>query len=545
MLTGCPKSTPKQPGVFKKFNGQETQILDKFDTELAKYNCLMSGRNWSENSVSSTNQQKLAKLEAEEMQISERLQALPDEISKIQQDYLTQENSLLDKQDELEKKLLIAKRREAIVNQIQAYRQAKTDFELQLQRTPQRQTTNRNRLQQQIDMLQQYINELEIQLQNEQTDVESAEVIELELRQLQNRQDRNKTLSDNQLSRKETEQNLLKNRLEQITQEQQNLIVALSQTRFSPPPNTTDSGNQTAYVGCLNGGNGQPTAQQKILARTVRNDLTYQLIRFTDYQYFQFENDLYVKRASGSFLSDVLDFGGNLAGTITNGERAKTIINASLIAFRGGRKSGSINYFQEQTADVLITKMQTSRNRVLKEILTQTNDKDVDDYPLEASLGDAIKYFYAGTLPRALQELKKDVSLAAQVAEDEILELKDIEVTTPATQAKRDVSVRAFRFLNSLAKTIASDSASEGEKTAALGNLQKISELIRKDQKITDVLNEDADLKKLLEDLETISADGILLANTLLDLRSGRDDKPAEATLRAIDTIIINVEKAK
>lgn len=545
MLTGCPKSTPKQPEVFKKFNGKETGILEKFDNEIAKYNCLMSGRNWSENSISSTNQQKLAKLEVEGMQISERLQSLPDEINKIQQDYLTEENELFDDRDELEKNLLIARRREAIVNQIQAYRQARTDFELQLQRTPQRQTTNRNRLQQQIDTLQQYINELEIQLQNEQTDVESVEVIELELRQLQNRQDRNKTLSDNQLSRKETEQNQLKNRLEQITQEQQNLIVALNQTRFSTPPNTTDSGNQTAYVGCLNGGNGQPTAQQKILARTVRNDLTYQLIRFTDYQYFQFENDLYVKRASGSFLSDVLDFGGNLAGTITNGERAKTIINASLIAFRGGRKSASLNYFQEQTADVLITKMQTSRNRVLKEILTQTKDKDVDDYPLEAALGDAIKYFYAGTLPRALQELKKDVGLAAQVAENEILKLKDIEVTTPATQAERDKSVRAFDFLKSLRKTLSDDNASEGEKTAALGKLQSISEQIRKNQNITDVLNKDDDLKALLKKLEDNSADGLILADTLQDLRFVLADKSDEATLQAIEAIIINVGKTK
>ena len=75
---------------------------------------------------------------------------------------------------------------------------------------------------------------------------------------------------------------------------------------------------------------GEPTDQQKALARKIRNNLIFKLIRFTDDQYFQFENDLYIGRASTSVLADIIDFGANFAATISNGERAKTIINASL-----------------------------------------------------------------------------------------------------------------------------------------------------------------------------------------------------------------------
>lgn len=545
MLTGCPKSTPKQPEVFNKFNGKEGQILEEFDNEIAKYECLMSGRNWSENSVSSLNQQKLANLDAENTRIAERLQSLATEINKIQEDYQTEEKNLLGERDVLERNKLIAGRWEDFNNQLRRYKQQKLDFEAELQIIPRRQTTRRNRIQQQINSLQQYINELENQLRTGQTPTESSDVIELQIQQLQNRRDRNKTFKDTELGRKEAERDELNKKLEKNSQDQQNVLVALQQEQASSSSQTDKSANRKIYAGCLNGGNGQPTDQQKALARTVRDRMIYRLIRFTDYQYFRFENELYVKRSTGSFLADVLDVGANLAGTITNGERAKTIINASIIAFRGGRKSGSIQYFQEQTADVLITNMQTARNEVLADMIDQLKKQGVDSYPLDAALGDVIDYFYAGTLPRALQQLKKDAGVKAQNAEDEVRVLKGIKVRTPATPANAVLSVSAFDVLNGLAKISASKTASQSEKTEALSKLQKIAEQIKKNKTITDVLEKDEDLKKLLGALTTDFADGVKLANNLQDLRSGRDDKPDEATIQAIENIIINVDNTK
>jgi hypothetical protein len=255
-------------------------------------------------------------------------------------------------------------------------------------------------------------------------------------------------------------------------------------------------------------------------ARQVRNATIHSLIRITDYNYFQFENDLYVRRATGSFLADATDIGANLAATITNGARVKTIINASLIAFRGGRKSASIHYFQEQTADVLIIKMQTARNRVLADILKQLRDNDVSFYPLEAALGDVIRYFYAGTLPRALQELKQDASLEAKAAKDEVRVLQGITPSSIATQAQRDLSVLARGTLKDLQR-VASKDPDPAKRTAALAKLQKIVGLIKSDTTITDELNKNTTLKDLLGELvkPTNQNDGAKLADLIDELR--------------------------
>ncbi len=236
--------------------------------------------------------------------------------------------------------------------------------------------------------------------------------------------------------------------------------------------------------------------------RQIRNQVIYRLLRITDYNYFQFENDLYVKRASGSVLADVIDTGANLAATISNGERAKTIINASIIAFRGGRKSASIHYFQEQTADVLITKMQTARNRVLAEMLIQMRDNDIDNYPLDAALGDVIKYFYAGTLPRALQELKQDASVAAQIAKNDVLKIEGIDVNSIPTIEQEQVSKQLFTQVESLGKQI-KDSENDSEASAKITlKMHSIWEQISNEPKLASfvmTLKTSDDSKKFFE----------------------------------------------
>ena len=286
-----------------------------------------------------------------------------------------------------------------------------------------------------------------------------------------------------------------------------------------------------------------PTSDQKSQARILRNDIANQLIRFTDYNYFQFENDLYVRRASGSVLADLVDTGANFAATITNGERAKTIINAAIIAFRGSRKSVSLNFFREQTGEILITKMQTSRNRVLKELIVQLRDKDVDQYPLDAALGDVIRYFYAGTLPRALQELQQDTSVAAQQAQQDILILKDVPIGTVATQTQRDLAVLARSTLKKLSDSLNNSSLSV--RTASLATLQSIAEKIKADTTITDEMNKDAILKTLLSKLTTDINDGVKLAQDIQDIREEgfSNGTLKQQTIDKIDKIIANADK--
>lgn len=259
-------------------------------------------------------------------------------------------------------------------------------------------------------------------------------------------------------------------------------------------------------------------------AKRIRDATIQRLIRVIDYNYFQFENDLYVKRASGSFLSDAIDIGGNLAGTITNGERAKTIINASLIAFRGTRKSGSIHYFQEQTADVLITKMQTSRNRVLAEMLKQLKEQDVDLYTLDAALGDIIRYFYAGTLPRALQELKVDTSLQADAAKEAVRKVKGLTEPDPLTKEQSGAKVLSLRTLNRLEATLKTD------RVASSTRIQSIVQEMSKDAHFK------ADLAKY-KIIETSKEEDII--KVIRSIKRDKSDANDEKALDKLNDLII------
>ena len=63
------------------------------------------------------------------------------------------------------------------------------------------------------------------------------------------------------------------------------------------------------------------------LAKLRRNEMIFQLKRNIDANYLEFENGLYIGKAISNILFDITELGAALAGTISNGERAKTIIS--------------------------------------------------------------------------------------------------------------------------------------------------------------------------------------------------------------------------
>lgn len=174
------------------------------------------------------------------------------------------------------------------------------------------------------------------------------------------------------------------------------------------------------------------------LAKLRRNEMIFQLKRNIDANYLEFENGLFIGKATTNILFDITELGAALAGTITNGERAKTIISSSLSMFKGSRKSAEINLFREKTTESLIQTMRASRSNREKKINLGLRNT-VADYTLEESLGDLIDYFYAGSLSNALVELSqeaadnaKDAKIGADNATEERLkqgfnESKDID----------------------------------------------------------------------------------------------------------------------
>src|SRR5437588_2978403 len=158
-------------------------------------------------------------------------------------------------------------------------------------------------------------------------------------------------------------------------------------------------------------------------AQLYRNEIVHAGLLLIDDNYNQFENDLFVGRATSNIAFDVTELGVAAATGITNGERVKTILAIALTAFKGGRKSIDMNLFRERTTEVIAQKMRSSRSKVLQGIY-QGLALPVSRYPLGAALDDLINYLYAGSLNSAMLELAQDAGENAKNARAAAQEFK-------------------------------------------------------------------------------------------------------------------------
>jgi hypothetical protein len=169
-------------------------------------------------------------------------------------------------------------------------------------------------------------------------------------------------------------------------------------------------------------------------AKLYRNELIYQAKQLMDANYNDFENDLFVRRASSNVLMDITELGVSVATGITNGERVKSILGVAQTAFKGGRRSVDLNFFRERTTEVLALKMRAARARVLQRINLGVR-AEVADYPLASGLDDLIDYLNAGSLNSALLELTGDTGAEAQEARRVAGEIKITSFLTGAQAA--------------------------------------------------------------------------------------------------------------
>lgn len=188
--------------------------------------------------------------------------------------------------------------------------------------------------------------------------------------------------------------------------------------------------------------------------RLIRDEMLLRLKRNIDALYHDFERDLFIHRATSNILADFTELATAGATSITNGERAKTILAVALTAFKGGRKSIDQNLFRERTTEILISRMRASRSRIEAEI-TESRPAGADVYTLDDALGHLVDYFYAGTLQNALQELAqqagKEADEARQAADD-----KEDERISTEIQASFDASVQLRQILRQLQTDIRS-----------------------------------------------------------------------------------------
>jgi hypothetical protein len=191
-------------------------------------------------------------------------------------------------------------------------------------------------------------------------------------------------------------------------------------------------------------------------ARRMRNRIVERLRNLIDNNYLDFEGTLAKRRNNENILFDTTELGAAVATTITNGERAKTIIAAALTAFKGGRKSIDQNVFRERTTEAIIAKMREARAEVGSQ-LSERLDASTQTYSLEHAYGDLINYFYAGTLQNGLQRLTQDAGQDATVAEKEAAADENMRIATIATQEDFDNSKLIRQRLRDLSKDLRSN----------------------------------------------------------------------------------------
>ena len=238
-------------------------------------------------------------------------------------------------------------------------------------------------------------------------------------------------------------------------------------------------------------------------------------MRVIDYNYYDYENNFYTTRSSGSFIADFLEAGTNLASIISKGERAKSIISSALAAFKQDRKSFNLDFYREKSFEVLIIKMQTARDRKKREMLLQMK-KDVsgsDYYDLDTALTDIVEYFFAGGLPSALKELQVDSAQNAQEAKNQLDIIKGLKPSPVPSQAQIVIATNAKTALEKLGNDLKGPN-----KAVALLSLQNIVKTLEGDDKIRPYLQG--------ESVTSTTIDGEKILKALIEIRRTIDFAP-------------------
>jgi len=186
----------------------------------------------------------------------------------------------------------------------------------------------------------------------------------------------------------------------------------------------------------VNVANYQQLASEYERERTIarRNRLIFMAVSQIDLHFRSNERKVRHRNRLFQTVLDILEVGAATAISITNGERAKSIIADGLGFIQGSRESINENY-RMLDRQILVNKMVEKRARVLATIYDRVGKSDVE-YPFERAFIDLLDYFEAGRLDSALTELAKDSGSSAVKAETDLDKAKKAADITLASSAK-------------------------------------------------------------------------------------------------------------
>ena len=154
-------------------------------------------------------------------------------------------------------------------------------------------------------------------------------------------------------------------------------------------------------------------------ARRLRDAIINRIRLDVEANYRDYESTLFFDRAKTNLGADFLELSLAFATTVSNGERVKTVLGAVLSGVKGTRLSYDKNFFRERTVEIIISKMQASRDEVKNRIIQKMSALPADKYTLEEAMGDLVEFFHAGTLQGGIQALANEAGKAAIDAKEE------------------------------------------------------------------------------------------------------------------------------
>jgi hypothetical protein len=218
-------------------------------------------------------------------------------------------------------------------------------------------------------------------------------------------------------------------------------------------------------------------------AQADRNEMI-EIVRGQVDTYYKLRKD--GRRFKINVFQTILDFlgiGGNLAATIMNGERAKTIVTAAVGSLGEGRGAYSKNFQLLQT-QVLINKMNANRAQILIEIVGNIDKpvrgrKPSETYSWYAAKNDLRRYLLAGTFENALDTLVEETGADAESTEKKLRKFEKRTIVAEPSEKDLNRTDDYFTTLSQLEKALKSEST----KTDATDTLKDIFDELVKEPK--------------------------------------------------------------
>jgi hypothetical protein len=212
----------------------------------------------------------------------------------------------------------------------------------------------------------------------------------------------------------------------------------------------------------VNVANYQQVAAEYESERTIasRNRLIFMAVSQIDLHFRSNERKVRHRNRLFQTVLDILEVGAATAISITNGERAKSVIADGLGFIQGSRESIDKNY-RMLDRQILVNKMVEKRAKVLTTIYERVGKSD-EEYPFERAFIDLLDYFEAGRIDSALTELAKDSGSTAVNAET-ALDLAKAKADANIRLASSSATIRLAQENEQIVQAIADSEFAAGK----------------------------------------------------------------------------------